>query len=189
MENKKSAYILILTTEEYLTGLKITYNSLREFTNMEVVVLINEEITDVVELELTNLGMRTIRVDNIALEPDVLSEKMQRDRWYHTLFKLRVFGMTEYDSLIYLDSDLLICGQLDELFWRESLTAVSDADFFPEYSRGGINAGVFAFRPSKKLEQSLIDMIPKVAAEMEIFGDQDVINTYFDSWEKKQKII
>lgn len=185
MENKKSAYILILTTEEYLTGLKVTYYSLRKFTDHEVVVLLNEEISEDVAQELTDLGMRIIRVGNIALEMDKLSEKMKKDRWYHTLFKLRVFGMTEYDSLVYLDSDLLICGQLDDLFGKDGLHAVSDADFFPEYSRGGINAGVFAFQPSKSLEQRLIAMIPKVAESMEIFGDQDVINAYFDVWEKE----
>lgn len=181
---EKKAYILILTTEEFLPGLLVTYRSLREYSKEDVVVLINPSITETVEKALADMKMRVVRVNDIELPKGVLSEKMKKDRWCHTLFKLRVFGMTEYTSLIYLDSDLLICGQLDELFEKEGLTAVSDADFFPEYSRGGINAGVMAFRPSKELEQNLISMIPKVAEKMDIFGDQDVINAYFSSWEE-----
>lgn len=185
--NEKKAYILILTTEDYLSGLKVTYMSLRVHSGEEVVVLVSPNISEQVETELSNMGLKVVRTNYIELPEGILSEKMKKDRWCHTLFKLRVFGMTEYTSLIYLDSDLLICDRLDELFEKDGLSAVSDADFFPEYSRGGINAGVFVFRPSNELEQNLIAMIPRVAREMDIFGDQDVINAYFSTWEVEKE--
>jgi len=110
MEKEKVAYILILTTEDYLTGLKVTYKSLRQYTDKEVVVLVNERITEKIVGELSAMGMRVICVSDIEVQDGILSEKMQQDRWRHTLYKLRVFGMIEYDTLVYLDSDLLICG-------------------------------------------------------------------------------
>ena len=185
MKCEKEAYILILTTQDYLTGLKVTYRSLRRFSDKEVVVLVNKGISENIREELSKSGMRVICVGDIQIPGGIFSEKMQADRWRHTLFKLRVFGRTEYDKLIYLDSDLLVCGNIDSLFEREGLCAVSDAEFFPQYERGGINAGVFCFRPSKELEQTLIDTIPMVAKKMEVFGDQDVINAHFDTWESE----
>lgn len=186
MEKEKSAFISILTTEDYVTGLKVMYHSLRRFTDREVVVLVNEDISGLIVQELSSLGMLVVRVSDIEVQQGIISEKMQNDRWCYTLFKLRVFGMTDYDKLVYLDSDMLICGNPDTLFFCEDMSAVPDAEFFPEYSRGGINAGIFVFRPSKELEQQLIGMIPEVAEKMEIFGDQDVINAYYASWEEEK---
>ena len=183
MEKEKWAYISILATEDYLDGVKVLYKSLRRFTDKEFLLLVNEEISETVVQALSELGMRVIRVVDIKIQPGVLSEKMQGDRWRHTLYKLRVFGMTEYDTLVYLDSDMLVCGNLDDLFLKKSMSAVSDKTFFPEYGRAGINAGVFTFRPSKELEQNLIELIPETATKMEVFGDQDVLNMYFVAWE------
>lgn len=183
MKEEKQAYISILTTEDYLDGLKVMYQSLRRFTDKEVVVLVRNGITEAAVQVLSKMGMQVVRADDLVILPELLSERLKRDRWYHTLYKLRVFGMTDYDRLVYLDSDLLICGNLDELFQKKTMSAVSDLDFFQSYSRGGINAGVFSFQPSKELEQKLMDKIPEAAKKSEVFGDQDVINAYYDTWE------
>lgn len=182
MEEKKLAYISILTTEDYLDGLKVTFQSLRQYTDKEMVVLVNESISESVVRELSVCGMRVLRANDVGIKAGILSEEMENDRWRHTLFKLRVFGITEYDSLIYLDSDMLICGNPDDLFFKEHMSAVADSDFFPDYGREGLNAGIFSFHPSKELEQNLIEKIPEVAETMDIFGDQDVINALFKLW-------
>ena len=185
MRNQRFAYIKILTSDEYLEGILVTFYSVRRFSSREFVVLINEDITEKVQQKLVNIGLKVIRLNNIQLVDGLLSREMQSDRWYHTLFKLRVFGITEYDKLVYLDSDLLVCGNIEELFLMDDLSAVPDSVFFPQWSRGGMNAGVICISPSKETEQALINLIPVVAKEMKIFGDQDVINAYYSKWEQE----
>lgn len=187
MEQERNAYISILTSEAYLLGLKVLYTSLRRFTTREFIVMTDRHISEAVLRELTELGMHVIRKEEIEVDQGILSEKMKKDRWYHTLFKLRVFGLVGYDKLIYLDSDMLIRSNLEELFEKDEMCAVSDAVFFPGYSRGGINAGLFVVKPSKRLEEELIALIPEVAGEMDVFGDQDVINKYYVSWEEEKE--
>ena len=183
MGTERAAYISVLTTPDFKEGLKVAFFSLRRFTDREFVVLVNEAISETIVQELETLGMKVKRESSRALSQYTFSEEMKSDRWYHTLFKLKVFGLSEYDRLVYLDSDMLICGNIDELFLKEEFSAVSDKDFFPEYSRGGINAGVICFRPTEELEHKLMECIPKVSEKMRIFGDQDVINAYFYEWE------
>ena len=184
MNIRKEAFITVLTSENYKEGLIVTYLSLRKYSCKEFVVLVNASITEKTKHELKNLGITILNSDDIPLEENYLSERMIRDRWFKTLFKLRIFGVTKYEKLVYLDSDLLICGNIDVLFEKENFSAVSDSVFLPKLSRGGLNAGVICFEPSKDLEKVLIDLIPKLAPNKEIFGDQDILNAYLLQWEK-----
>lgn len=187
MEAEKTAYITVLTTPEFKEGVKVTFFSLRRFTDKEFLVLVNEVISEEIVQELESLGIKVRRGSGKEFSGYGFSEDMKRDRWYHTLFKLKVFGIRGYDRLVYLDSDLLVCGNIDELFSREEFSAVPDKLFFPKFSRGGINAGVISFRPDEALERGFMECIPGVADKMQIFGDQDVINEYFDEWENAEE--
>ncbi len=183
MSAEKKAYISVLTTPEFKDGVKVTFFSLRRFSDLEFIVLVNEAISEEIIEELAALGMKVKRGSGEEFSRYSFSEEMKRDRWYHTLFKLKIFGMQEYDRLVYLDSDFLVCGNIDDLFSVEEFSAVPDRLFFPKCSRGGINAGVISFRPEEALERKLMECVPTVAEKMNIFGDQDVINEYFREWE------
>lgn len=44
-------------------------------------------------------------------------QKLQNRPWFNTTFsKLHVFGLTEFDKIVYLDADLLLLNNVDELF-------------------------------------------------------------------------
>lgn len=187
MREEKTAYISVLTTPEFKDGVKVTFFSLRRFTDREFIVLVNETISEEIVQELESLGMKVRRESSKEFSHYSFSEDMKKDRWYHTLFKLKIFGMTEYDRLVYLDSDMFVCGNIDELFSKAEFSAVPDKLFFPKYSRGGINAGVISFHPEEALEKGLMECIPRVLEKMRIFGDQDVINEYFGEWEKEEE--
>lgn len=184
MEEHREAFISILTSDDFLEGLLVTYRSLRKYSKKKYVVLVDLGVSEQSIQIIKRNGIQVLKGDDILL-PD-LADNTMKDRWYKTLFKIRVFGLTQFERLVYLDSDLLICGEIDELFEKESISAVPDRVFLSSYGRKGMNAGLMCIQPSKELEQSLIELIPLVANRMEVFGDQDVINEYFSGWEEEK---
>lgn len=179
----KRAYITILSSYDFLPGVKALYRGIRKHSKEEFCVLVSEEISESVKTELTNLGVTVIEEANSLNKHECLTDGQKTDRWCKTLFKLAVFKSHGYDKLIYLDSDLLIRGPIDDLFDKPSLAAVADRDFFPQYSRGGLNAGVMVIEPSEGIYEGLLEQLPNVATKGVPFGDQDVINSYMSEWD------
>ncbi|MBO4616010.1 MAG: hypothetical protein J5717_01545 [Lachnospiraceae bacterium] len=184
----KRAYITILSSDDFKPGVIALYRGIRKYSQEDFGVLVSEEVSDPVKAELGRLGALVIDERNILNTTDELNDSQKNDRWAKTLFKLTVFKYHGYDKVVYLDSDLLIRAGIDELFDRASFSAVADKDFFPRYSRGGLNAGVMVIEPSEAIYEDLIKEISKVAAKGAPFGDQDVINSYFSDWESEPEL-
>lgn len=184
----KRAYITILSSEDFAAGVKALYRGIRKFSRESFCVNVNDDISSEIKAELAAMGMEIIEETNPNIDESLFSERQLKDRWNNTLFKLVIFKNQEYDKLIYLDSDLLIRGNLDELFELPAFSAVPDKVFFPEYSRGGLNAGVMVVEPSEVLYDRLIAEVYKVASSQEVFGDQDVINSYYETWNEREEL-
>lgn len=182
------AYITILSSANFEKGVAVLYNSLRRFSEVPFVVLISKDVDEDIAARLRNRGMIVMRGDEIELDDTVLSDSQKQSRWNNTLFKLRIFGMEQYDKIVYLDSDLLIRKSIDDLFDKPDFSAVPDFDFIPSHGRPGINAGVFCFTPSAELEQKLTGLVAQTAGKYDIFGDQDVINEYLSDWDNMKEL-
>lgn len=174
----KRAYATILTSEEFYEGIRVLYKSLRIFSTEEFVVFLSENISTETEDKLISQGMKVIRTESPKFDEDMISVRQKADRWNKTLFKLVIFKEFGFDKLIYLDSDLLIRKNIDELFDNNCWSAVLDKDFYPECGRSGINAGVMVIEPSDFTYRKLVALVSEVAVKQNIFGDQDVINLY-----------
>lgn len=182
------SYATILSSEEFVTGVKALFKGVRAYSEKDFTVFTDEVISDGICEELEKLGMKVIKEHSPVFPENVISKKQALDRWNKTLFKLVIFKNHGFDKLVYLDSDLLIRGSLDSLFEKPEWSAVSDRDFFPECSRGGLNAGVMVIKPSEETFCKLLSEVEKVASEQEIFGDQDVINSFLKNWEDKKEL-
>ncbi|SCX18147.1 Glycosyl transferase family 8 [Lachnospiraceae bacterium YSD2013] len=180
----KRAYITILTSDDFEPGVSALYKRIREYSREDFCVLVSDDVSSSVKDKLSLLGAIVVDEKNSCYLSDCLTDIQKNDRWAKTLFKLQVFRNRGYDKLVYLDSDLLIRASLDDLFEKPSFSAVSDKDFFPQYSRGGLNAGVMVIEPSNSVYEGLIKEVSKVAATGKPFGDQDVINSYLDKWDE-----
>ncbi len=72
-----------------------------------------------------------------------------------TLTKLHVFGLEQVQKAVFLDADTLLVDKVDELFeyLEEGVEFAASPDIgWPDC----FNSGVFAYRPSTKLYDSLI---------------------------------
>lgn len=184
----KSAYATILSSENFAAGVKRLYRGIRSFSNAEVAVFVNEDISKSTVSELEKLGLTVIKESGPVFDEGVITEKQAADRWNKTLFKFVVFKEHGYDKLVYLDSDLLIRSNIDSLFDKPEWSAVPDKEFFPEYSREGLNAGVMVITPSIKTYKMLVELTTEVSKKQVIFGDQDVVNEFLSEWDKKPEL-
>jgi len=71
----------------------------------------------------------------------------------HRSLKLRLFALTMFDKIVYLDTDILVLQNIDELFgYNETLTAAWDPG-----AVGVHNSGVMVLRPNVTFSDGLLN--------------------------------
>ena len=131
----RNTYLTVLSTPDYLNGVVILYISIRRVSDINFVVLCNEELPDYVFGTLSQL-----KIPYIVAKDDVLPEciealppevrKMKFGDWEKTFFKLKMFELTQYDKICYLDSDMIVTENIDDLFDAPHMSAVPDSVFY-----------------------------------------------------------
>jgi alpha-N-acetylglucosamine transferase len=121
----------------------------------------------------------------------------QSHRWFPTYSKLNIFDQTQYDKVVYLDADMLILRNIDELFKYQHMSAVIAGGMLPGKStRGHLNSGMFVFEPSHELFEDMVSKIGKIE-KLESGGsihkprhgsDQDFLNAYYPDWPNKKDL-
>ena len=73
--------------------------------------------------------------------------------WTNTFDKLLIFELIQFDKLVYLDSDMYIRKNIDELFERENMSAVIDRRIGPIISEDWIKltSGLMVIEPKKDI--------------------------------------
>jgi glycogenin glucosyltransferase len=87
--------------------------------------------------------------------------------------KFRLWGMTEYRKIIYLDTDAFVLGPIDELFKYAQLSCGCDPNP-PQIC----NTGVLVIEPAPGLFARM-DQMARVEAVRRGIGDQSSINAFF----------
>ncbi|HEX8348407.1 MAG TPA: glycosyltransferase, partial [Hymenobacter sp.] len=109
------AYITLLSTMNYLPGVIGLARSLGQTKpDRPLYVALSANVPADVDAKLKAKGMHPLRLpDKSPLErvPD-----QKQHHWTHTFDKLHLFGLTQFDKLVYLDSDMMILANIDELF-------------------------------------------------------------------------
>lgn len=185
---EKQTYLTVLNSEEYLQGVLTLYHSVKKNCNKPFVVMVSDDMPDNLTKELEDSGIDYfVHKDDGLSNAEIfnrLSSNKTQSHWAKTFFKLQVFGLTQYEKIVYLDSDMLVVDCLDELFEKPHMAAVSDDDFVAGREEGimGFNSGTMVIKPEDGLVAQLVEMIPRVAVIKKHFGDQDVLNLFFYNW-------
>ncbi|MBT0728295.1 glycosyltransferase family 8 protein [Rosenbergiella australiborealis] len=111
-----NAWATLLTQEEYLVGVIALQRSLRQQkTKWPLLVMVTEAITTESRQQLTEEGCRV--VDITPLYPNAgLSEHYASAQFGEVWSKLRVWALTDYQRIVFLDADMLAVRNMDELF-------------------------------------------------------------------------
>ena len=108
---------------------------------------------------------------------------------YASYFRFFATEVVDSDKVLYLDSDILVTGELSPLFEIDLkgyfIGAVDDVYAY-EGRKSGFNSGVLLMDVAKWKEHSIVNSLLELAAEQNQavhLGDQSILNIYFeDNW-------
>ncbi|KAA8531049.1 hypothetical protein F0562_005758 [Nyssa sinensis] len=173
----REAYATILhSAHVYVCGAIAAAQSIRMAgSTRDLVILVDKTISEYHRSGLESAGwkIRTIeRIRNPKAEKDAYNE------WNYS--KFRLWQLTDYDKIIFIDADLLILRNIDFLFGMPEISATgNNATLF--------NSGVMVIEPSNCTFQLLMDHINEI--ESYNGGDQGYLNEIFTWWHRIPKHI
>lgn len=102
-------------------------------------------------------------------------------RWVHTFTKLNVFGLSEFDRVLFLDADCIVTGDISSLFTRKvkGLGAC-----WVNRTAGRFNSGVMVIEPEKFSLQEMVEALTNLPPKQTGVhtGDQGFLNFWIRNW-------
>lgn len=160
--------------DAYVPGIEALGRSLdRTHTAHPRLIMVTPDVPENARAKLRDEGWTIHAVEPVA-NPN--SEKQQMfARFANTFTKLRVWELTDFDKIVYLDADTLVLQNIDELFDRPAFAAAPDF-LLPDR----FNSGVMVIRPERETFEELIDALfqhPSYDG-----GDQGFLNSFMPEW-------
>jgi glycogenin len=173
------SYITVLSTDSYVEGVIVLHRSLvRSQARYPFLVLTTPNLTDSTIAQLQQSGIAYQPIPPIELNTALPTHQA---RWQATYSKLQIFNQTQFDKLVYLDADMLVYQNLDDLFRQPHMAAVNAGGMLPEYaSWTEFNSGLMVIEPSHTLYTGMLAKLPDLY--LPAGGDQDFLNAYYPDW-------
>ena len=168
-ETSRDAYVTLLYGGGFLLGARVLGQSLRETgTTRDLIALCTEEVSEHTQQVLRDDGWIIRHITNIH---SPYEGKSSRGDYFSGIFsKLYIWNMTEYERIIYLDSDALVLSNIDHMFDCGTFCAVfRHSDLF--------NAGIIVVEPSRAIFRDMLAKIQDIPSYDD--GDQGFLNVYF----------
>jgi len=179
------SFVTLLSTESYVPGVLALNESLRRFkSNYPLLVVVSNNIKSSTKEFLEKMGMRVATCSESMFVPVEIKNKS--GHWGNTFDKIYIFGLTDYSKLVYVDSDMIMLRNIDELFDKPHMSAVSAGKFlYPDWIR--LNSGIMVIEPEQGLPEKIMKTLEKSISEVatlggKALGDQDLINAYYAEW-------
>lgn len=185
LSGRKYAYVTALTSTDYLDGIRTLLFSLNKVKSQyPLIVLVPTGFDGKSQQAIRNWGGVIEPVEDIALGD--LAELQKRPHWSNTFLKLRVFDMTEFEKVVFIDCDMIVLENIDHLFEKHHISAVQGGKLIFRWE--DINSGLMVIKPNHKEFSELVSLVPTVCRKrIEAnagFGDQDVISYYYKNINK-----
>lgn len=179
------AYVTLLTNESYLPGALTLAQKLKTElkTKHKLVILIDSSALSTESIDL----IKQVYDVAIAIDDDLINapldklvQRLGRSELSITFTKVLLWNLTDYDTLIYLDSDTLPLADLDHLFEEykdltaEQIAASPDAGW-PDI----FNSGVLVLKPDADVFSKLLEF---TTVDNNTFdgADQGLLNEFFN---------
>ena len=186
-------YVTICTNKKYLKGVLLLNESLKLVGSIYSLVCVVPNTIDekiITYLHNKNIDVKNVE-SNITINDNILNNNMQsnKEHWNETFFKFYVFGLIEFKKIVFLDADMVIMKNIDELFKKPHLTACCAGRLYPgNEDWKGINSGLMVIEPDKEITETLIEILYKTEDIFRGYGDQDIINRLYPDWHKQNEL-
>ena len=184
----------MLTTAGYLDGVGALMLSLKKTrTQIPFYVLCGPDITTETTEKLQRMGyVKVLRYDRSVTVPDSILQanaNRQNTNWNHTFDKLLVFELTQFDKIVFIDADMMVTQNLDHLFEWPHMSATNAGCLYPG-NEGDVdlNSGLMVIEPQPAVVDKMLATIPSIIARKDAFGDQDVLQAYYEDWTSRPEL-
>ena len=193
----RHAWVTLVTNADYALGAKALARSIRlTGSEADIVVLHTGAVEAAALAPLSAFGARLVRTELLPTSdvfnaahakktlhgaaPFTKGEKPPFHTPLDNFAKLRLWQLTEYDSVVFIDADALVLRNCDRLFdYPEFCAAPNVYESLADFHR--MNSGVFTARPSE-------DTFRAMLAALDVPGafwrrtDQTFLQHYFPDW-------
>ena len=193
------AYVTLLSNSDYLEGVLVLNETLKQVSSKyPFYCLLSLGVEEEIKSILEGKGIQCIRLNKQVFEGMVSSNSEHADwdysNWNYTFDKLLIWGMVQFEKIVFLDSDMIVTNNIDHLFECNPFTASLAGVLFPtNHNICILNSGLMVVKPNKEIEKEMIRIARKLIPEMQDknlpLGDQDVINAYLSDWFEHKDLI
>ena len=177
-------YSTLLSSLDYLDGVLVLNSSLRASqSKFPLYVFMTsaffEEHPEVAKILKFHQIPFQLFEESLKL-PEQVSNQIRSKRWVNTFDKLQVFGLTEFEKVVFLDCDMLITQNIDSLFTKPHLSFATASEQVSGCEDWTLpNTGMMVIKPEAGLPEKIFKVWPEVQKKKIDFSDQDLIHYYF----------
>lgn len=165
-QTTEEAYVTLLYGDEFLLGVRVLGKSIRDTrSTKDMVVLVSDGVSDFATRLLEADGWIVTKITLLA-NPNQVRPK----RFWGVYTKLKIFNMTDYKKVVYLDADTIVVKSIEDLFQCRKFCANL------KHSER-MNSGVMVVEPSQKVFDDMMRQVNTL--ESYTGGDQGFLNSYF----------
>lgn len=190
------AYVTIATSKDYLPGLMAMYLSLKQTgTQIPLYAMLPHTLVNREQLSIANLKRSGINILEYSHSIEIPQQLVDNNahqgdhRFSHTFDKLLVFGLTQFDKIVFLDADIQILHNLDHLFNMSHMSAMIAGHSFPGNEDWiDLTSGIITIIPQNGLVEKIAAKIPDVIGQKGACGDQDILQAYYTDWPQRPEL-
>lgn len=176
----RQAYVTVVTTPAYVIGAETLAKCLRHTgTQRPLLALVGHLVSDKLALQLEDAGILVSRIPDVET-PEIIP-LVNRPHFNSTFNKIHIFGLhKDFDTLVYLDADVLVLKNLDDLFELDLSRGPPIAAAPEIMPPDRFNTGVMVAKPSEEVYQKLL-LAAATTHTPEDF-DLGLFNEVFSDW-------
>lgn len=178
----------------YLEGVLTLNESLKKtHSKYPLVCLLSSNLDIDAQHTLSSYGIDTIQLKEPAISFSANNES-RFSNWDFTFDKLKIWGLTQFEKVVFIDSDMIVTKNIDHLFEKPDFSAALAGVLFPTCEGlNFLNSGLVVLTPDISIEQELItiakELVPAMRQEGKPVGDQDIINAFYPDWFEHKDLI
>ncbi|KAM7478032.1 hypothetical protein LguiA_026245 [Lonicera macranthoides] len=168
----REAYVTILhSSETYVCGaIALAQSIIQTHTTRDLLLLADDSISP---HSLHGLKAAGWKIKHIQRIRSPHAEKGSYNEWNYS--KLRIWQLTEYEKIIFIDADLIVLRKMDHFFIYPQLSATGNDKYL-------FNSGVMLVEPSTCTFKTLMEK--RFTLGSYNGGDQGFLNEVFTWWHR-----
>lgn len=169
---KREAYVTVLhSSESYVCGaITLAQSLIRTGTKRDLVILLDKSISESKREALTLAGWKIRMIKRIR---NPRAQKNSYNEYNYS--KFRLWLLTDYDKVIFIDADITVLRNLDLLFHFPQMSATGNDIWL-------FNSGIMVIEPSNCTFRTLMGLRREIISYNG--GDQGFLNEVFVWWHR-----